>query len=299
MSALMTRRCFTQAFPAAATTLLSIPALAQSDGAWPRQLADRFKQIERESKGRLGVFMIDTQSGLSVGHRQSERFPMCSTFKLVLAAAVLKRVDAGQETLDRRIHVTLADIVSHSPATEKRIGGEGMTLAELCEATTTLSDNAAANLLLTTLGGPQGMTAFARSIGDQMFRLDRIETAMSNATPGDDRDTTSPQAMVETVRKLVLGDVLSAESKARLTGWLVANKTGDKSLRAGLPGEWRVGDKTGAGGYGTTNDVGLLWPPQRKPIVVGAYLTGSSASPEARYATIAAVGRAIAAIDLS
>ena len=149
------------------------------------------------------------------------------------------------------------------------------------------------SVFLATLGGSKGMTAFARSIGDTAFRLDRIEPMMSNATPRDLRDTTTPQAMAETVQKLVLGDVLSEASRAQLTAWLVGNKTGDTRLRAGVPGDWRVGDKSGAGGHGTTNDVGLFWAPQRKPIIVSVYLTGSRATSDERNAAIAAVARAV------
>lgn len=301
MAALITRRGFAQTLPVAATALtFSIPAFAQSNASsnassgasWAAQLTTQFRHIERDCKGRLGVFVLDTQRDRSVGYRQGERFPMCSTFKLVLAAAVLKRVDQGKEKLDRPIPVKASDIVPNSPGTEKKVG-DSMTLAELCAATTILSDNAAANLILATLGGPKGMTAFARSIGDKVFRLDRIEPMMSNATPHDLRDTTTPQAMAETVQKLVLGDVLSDASRAQLTDWLVGNKTGDTRLRAGVPGDWRVGDKTGAGGHGTTNDVGLFWAPQRKPIIVSVYLTGSRATSDERNATIAAVARAV------
>jgi beta-lactamase class A len=177
--------------------------------------------------------------------------------------------------------------------TEKHTA-DGMTLAELCDAAVTLSDNTAGNLLLAALGGPAGITAFARSLGDPVTRLDRIEPELNEAKPGDPRDTTSPAAMTANLRALVLGDALSAASRAQLTAWLAANKTGDTRLRAQLPAGWRVGDKTGTGGNGSNNDVGVLWPPGRAPIVVSAYLTETAVPPEQRNAAIAAVGQAVA-----
>jgi beta-lactamase class A len=167
-------------------------------------------------------------------------------------------------------------------------------LAELCEAAMVVSDNTAGNLLLANLGGPAGLTAFVRSLGDQTTRLDRIEPELNEALPGDPRDTTSPAAMLENIRRLVLGDALSPASRQQLTVWLLGNKTGDTRLRARLPNGWRVGDKTGIGERGTTNDVGLFWPPRRDPVIVAAYLTGSPASTEQRNGMIAAVGEAVA-----
>ena len=218
---------------------------------------------------------------------------MCSTFKLLACGAVLARVDAGRESLDRRILVNAGDLVAYSPVTEKRVGKEGMTLTEICEAAITLSDNTAGNLLLANLGGPGGVTAYARSIGDRVTRLDRIETSLNQATPGDSRDTTSPAAMAANLHALVLGRALSSRSRNQLTAWLVASKTGNARLRAGLPKNWRVGDKTGAGEQGTTNDVAVIWPPDRNPLIVCAYLTDAKADSDRRNVTIAAVARAV------
>jgi beta-lactamase class A len=239
----------------------------------------------------LGVALIDTATGQQAGHRMAARFPMCSTFKVLAASAILKRVDEGKEKLERRVVYQKSDLVTYSPTTEKHVGG-GMTLAEICEAAITLSDNTAGNLMLANIGGPAGLTAFARSIGDPVTRLDRIETELNEATPGDPRDTTTPEAMAKNLRALMLGNVLSAGSRHQLTAWLVGNKTGDARLRAGLPG-WRIGDKTGSGEHGTANDVAVLWPPGRAPMVVTVYLTNTSASAERRNAAIAEVGRAI------
>ena len=257
-------------------------------------LQSEFARIETGIGARLGVAAFDTRDGSMTGHRADERFPMCSTFKALAAAAVLSRVDAGKEQLDRRIRYEAKHLVTYSPVTEKNVES-GMTLAEICEAAVTLSDNTAGNLQLAAIGGPDGFTAYLRTLGDTVTRLDRIETALNEATPGDPRDTTTPAAMTENLRKLVLGDALSAKSRAQLKAWLVANKTGDTRLRAGVPAGWIVGDKTGAGGRGTNNDVGILWPPGRAPLVVSVYLTECEASMESRNAAIAAVAKAIAA----
>jgi beta-lactamase class A len=258
-----------------------------------RHLGSELGRVETESGGRLGVAVLDTLTGVQVGHRADERFPMCSTFKLLAAAAVLARVDAGRERLDRRIRFESSDIVVNSAVTKDRVGGDGMSLAELCEAAMTVSDNTAGNLILASLGGPDGLTAYARSLGDTLTRLDRIEPALNEALPGDPRDTTTPAAMLSNLRTLALGTVLSAASRELLTAWLVGNKTGDTRLRAGLPKDWRTGDKTGAGERGTTNDVALVWPPQRLPIIISIYLTGTPAASEQRNATLAKVGRAV------
>jgi beta-lactamase class A len=261
-------------------------------------LGSELARIESESEGRLGVAVLDILTGTQVGHRADERFPMCSTFKLLAAAAVLARVDVGRERLERRIRIEASEIVVNSPVTKDHVGRDGMSLAELCEAAMTVSDNTAGNLILASLGGPGGLTAYARSLGDTLTRLDRIEPVLNEAVPGDPRDTTTPAAMLSNLRTLVLGTALSAASREQLTAWLIGNKTGDSRLRAGLPKDWRVGDKTGSGERGTTNDVGLVWPPQHPPVIVSIYLTGTPAASEQRNATLAKVGRAmVSALD--
>jgi len=259
-------------------------------------LAESFARIEAAHGGRLGVAVLDTGSGRQAGHRQEERFPMCSTFKLLAAGAVLARVDEGQERLDRRIRYAKEDLVTYSPVTEKHAGAGGMTVAELCEAAITLSDNGAANLMLDSLGGPAGLTRWLRGLGDDVSRLDRRETELNEARPGDPRDTTSPAAMLADLRALTLGDALSGASRAQLRSWLRGCRTGDASLRARLPQGWQVEDKTGSGANGTRNDVGLLCPPGgRAPVLVAAYLTGSPGESAARDAVLAEVGAAVAA----
>jgi beta-lactamase class A len=252
-------------------------------------------KLETEGGGRLGVAVLDTGSRTLTGYRADERFPMCSTFNLLAAAAVLKRVEQGKEKLDRRVTFTAGEIVVNSAITKDRVGGDGMTVAELCQAAMTWSDNTAGNLLLASLGGTQALTDYARSLGDTITRLDRIEPDLNEALPGDLRDTTTPTAMSKNIESLVLGNALSEDSKEQLTTWLVGNKTGNARLRAGLPADWRVGDKTGSGDHGTTNDVGAAWPPQAAPVFVAIYLTGTAASSDERNRTIASVGHAIAA----
>ncbi|MEN3953555.1 class A beta-lactamase [Iodidimonas sp. SYSU 1G8] len=249
-------------------------------------------KLEATQGGRLGVAALDTATGSRIDHRADERFPLCSTFKFLAAAYVLARVDAGDETLDRVLTYGKGDIVAHSPATAPRLG-TGMTIGALCEATMTLSDNTAANLLLATFGGPEGLTRYLRSLGDDITRLDRIEPALNEATPGDPRDTTSPAAMLATMHRLLLGDALSPASRRMLTHWLVANQTGDNRIRAGVPAAWKVGDKTGGGAYGTTNDISILWPQGRAPVLLAVYLTETNAAAADREATIAQVARTI------
>ncbi len=264
--------------------LLSLPAFADD-------AVSSLRELERRHGGRLGVALFDTASGRRLAYRGDERFAMCSTFKFLAAALMLARVDRGEEKLDRRIVFAEGDLVPYSPATREHVGAGGMTVDAICAAAVTLSDNTAGNLMLASFGGPAGLTGFARALGDPVTRLDRIETALNEGAPGDPRDTTSPLAMLATMQKLVAGDVLSAASRERLIGWLVANKTGDKRLRAGVPAAWRIGDKTGTGGNGSANDIAVAWPPGRAPIFITAYYTGSTISDEARSAVIAEAGR--------
>jgi beta-lactamase class A len=273
--------------------VLAAAGVSEPAFAFAEALSDAFARIEAQSGGRLGVAALDTSNGSRAGHRMDERFAMCSTFKLLAAAAILGRVDAGKERLDRRVSYAKSDLVTYSPITEQHVG-DGMTLPELCEAAITVSDNTAANLLLAGLGGPDSVTAFARSLGDTMTRLDRNEPTLNEAIPGDPRDTTTPAAMLANIRALVLGDALSPPSRDQLKAWLLANKTGGGRLRAGLPGDWAVGDKTGSGDYGSTNDVGVIWPPGRAPLVVTIYFTETKAALEQRIAVLASVGHAIA-----
>lgn len=279
--------------------LIGTGALAASGIAGTARAFDRGmlrKEINRIAAacgGRLGVSIFDVHTLEPFSHNGDDRFPMCSTFKFLAAGAVLKRVDDGKEQLGRLIPVTQGDVVPGSSHIKAPVPG-GLTMAELCEAAMIYSDNTAANLILASLGGPPAIGAFARTLGDTMTRLDRNEPTLNEAIPGDPRDTTTPNAMLRSMQTLLIGEVLSTASKNQLTQWLVGNKTGDTRLRAGLPQGWRVGDKTGTGERGSTNDIAIIWPPNRAPILVAAYLTETPAPPDQRNATIADVGRTVA-----
>ena len=251
---------------------------------------------EKATGGRIGLAVHDTATGRRFSHRGGERFPMASTFKMLLVAAVLARVDRGADRLDRAIPVRASDILDVSPVSKAHVGGT-VSVAELCEATIIYSDNTAANLLLPAVGGPAGLTAWLRRIGDPVTRLDRIEPMMSEALPGDPRDTTSPDAVLATWEKLLLGRVLSAASRMRLTGWLVANTTGGTRLRAGLPKGWKVGDKTGTGSHGSINDIAIVWPVRPRPgsLLIASFVNGGTAASDMLYKAHADLARAIAA----
>jgi beta-lactamase class A len=294
---MITRRQFKLGLGAAlVSTALTIQPRAVRAANADQQWLDEIKRLERESGGRLGVCVIETATSVHHSHRGDERFPMCSTFKALAAAAVLAQVDAGKEQLSRRISYDAAALTTYSPVTEKHVA-DGMTLAELCDAAVTLSDNTAANLLLASIGGPAGLTSFARSLDDRFTRLDRNEPTLNEALADDPRDTTTPDAMASTLQSLVLGTrALTAPSRAQLTAWLIGNKTGDTRLRAGMAKDWRVGDKTGTGAHGTSNDIGVVWPPNTPPVVITTYLTGANVSAAQQNATLASVARATTAM---
>ena len=251
------------------------------------------KAIEQKLSGRLGVALLDTVSSQRFEHRAHERFPMCSTFKFLAAAAVLHRVDLKQDELARVISYTKADLLEYAPVTKVHVDEGGMMLGALCAAAIQQSDNTAGNLLLRTLGGPEGLTRYARSLGDKATRLDRIEPSLNSALLGDERDTTTPAAMLEDLRVLLLGEALTPAARDQLDAWLAGNETGADTLRAGLPKDWKVGDKTGRGANGATNDIAILRPPGRQPILVAVYSVGSTASLADRQQAIAEVGRLI------
>ncbi|WP_089103559.1 class A beta-lactamase [Streptomyces hyaluromycini] len=241
----------------------------------------RLRALEREHRARLGVFAWDTGSGARLGYRSGERFPMCSVFKTLAVAAVLRDLDEG----------VLTEVVHYDEGDVERAGGApvtgrpenlaaGMTVEELCAAAVSYSDNAAANLLLEQLGGPVAVTRLCRSLGERVTRLDRWEPELNSAEPGRVTDTTTPSAVATTYVRLTVGHALDGADRRRLTGWLLANTTGGERIRAGLPADWRVGDKTGTGGHGTANDVAVAWPPGRAPVVVAVLSTHADAAAE-------------------
>lgn len=286
----MQRRMFTLAAAAALSAGAPSWAHAQQKN---KGLATGWAALETTAAGRLGVAVLDTAGGTLQGHRLDERFPMCSTFKWLAGALVLSRVDAGQEQLARRIHFGRDVLLPHSPVTQLHAGGAGMTVGELCEATITTSDNAAANLLLDTFGGPAAITRYARTLGDTTTRLDRREPELNQSAPGDPRDTTTPRGMATALRTALLGDALSPAGRAQLVRWMQATRTNGQRLGANLPAGWVLGSKTGTGARGSTNDVGVYWPPGRAPVVVVAMLTQTTAPEAVRNGALAGVARAV------
>jgi beta-lactamase class A len=224
--------------------------------------------LEDRFNAEIGLYAVDLASSATLMHRPDQRFAMCSTFKAYAAGRLLQLADQGATRLENTpVQVAAADIVANSPVTEKRVGTT-MTLAELCAAALINSDNTAGNLLLRAIGGPQAITAFARSIGDDQTRLDRWELDLNDAEPGDPRDTTTPRALNAGYRALLTGGVLTAPSRQRLLDWMLANVTSGTRFRAALPAGWTSADKTGAGDYGTTNDSGLLLGPAGQRLLV-------------------------------
>ncbi|MEX0963938.1 MAG: class A beta-lactamase [Pseudohongiellaceae bacterium] len=264
------------------------PLLAQQNA-----LISKAIEIEQRLGARLGLAVLDEESGRSWNYQSDQRFPLCSTFKVVASGAFLARVDRAQDSLERRVVIEQDALVDYSPVTETRVGEQGMTMAEICAAALTESDNTAGNIILQSIGGPSGVTQFARSLGDNMTRLDRWETDLNEALIGDPRDTTTPAALTSTLRELLLSDTLSENSRKQLRDWMIANKTGAAKLRAGFPSSWIVGDKTGGGNNGTMADVAVVWPENRQAIFVAIYMTETTASFDDRNAGIAEIARAL------
>ena len=269
----------------------ALAAAIVARAAWSADdAAAKFEALEKAINGRLGVTIIDTGSRKRLSYRGDERFALLSTFKALAAACVLARVDRGEEKLNRRVMYSEANVLSYAPVAKLHVK-DGMTMAEICDAAVTLSDNTAGNLQLASFGGPAGLTAWLRSIGDDVTRLDRIETALNEAKPGDLRDTTTPNAVAETLRKLLVGDALKPASRQQLIDWLVAGKTGDARLRAGVPKDWRIGDKTGTNDAGCANDIAIAWPSGRAPLIIASYLDHAGGTAKERDAVHADVAR--------
>lgn len=239
-----------------------IPASSEAS----RSPAHRFEELERTFDARLGVYAVDTGTGCEVAYNDGARFAYASTFKALAAGAVLRKYSLGG--MGKVIRYSADDLVDHSPVTEKHVD-TGMSLDELCVAAIHFSDNTAGNLLLDAVGGPQGLDTVLEQLGDDVTHVERYETRLNDWAPGEKRDTSTPRAFAEDLRTFVLGTALGEGERAQLAQWLRANTAGAELIRAGLPEDWAVGDKTGAGGtYGTRNDIAVVWPPDRAPIVV-------------------------------
>ena len=255
-----------------------------------------FKSIQKRSGGRLGVHVLDSQSGKRLSFDDKARFAMASTFKVPLVAALLWQVDHGAFALEHPLSIEKKNLLPNSPVLEQQLaaGISEMTVRELCGAAVMFSDNAAANVLLAGMGGPASLTTFVRSIGDETTRFDRIEPELNSNTPDDPRDTTTPHAMVEMMLKIFTQDVLSLSSRALLIDWMDAAKTGLDRVRAGLPKSWQSGDKTGTGENGAYNDIVITYPPSRRPILIAVYMSGSKLAPKELSAAHAAIGELVA-----
>ncbi|MET9829355.1 class A beta-lactamase [Streptomyces sp. NPDC006385] len=269
----MTRRALLTAGTAAtaATLLASTPAHA-TPGGNDGDVTVRLRALERQHGARLGVFAHNLATKRTVHHRADERFPVCSLFKTLAAAAVLRDLDRDGEVLGKRIHYTQADLVDGSDKTRENLA-TGMTVAELADVAIRFSDNTAGNLLLRELGGPTAITRFARSLGDPVTRLDRWETELNSAEPWRVTDTTSPRAIGRTYARLVLGNALNRPDRDLLTHWLLNNTTSANRFRAGLPRTWTIADKTGGGSYGANNNAGIAWTENGTPLVLAVQTT--------------------------
>ncbi|MBR0831076.1 class A beta-lactamase [Bradyrhizobium manausense] len=275
-------------------SLLAGLALMAVGPARAQEAPPELEAYERQSGGKIGVHAENLLTGAKLSWRADERFVMCSTFKASLAACVLSRVDRGEEKLDAMISYGKADLLDYAPAAKENLASGAMSVTDMCKAIVEISDNTCANLLLARIGGPAKLTAFWRSIGDNVSRLDHDEPELNRSPPGDPNDTTTPAAMIGNLRRLVIGDALSATSRAQLTEWMVNCKTGANRLRGGLPSSWRIGDKTGNNGRDASGDIAVAWPKPDAPILIAAYTQGGKPDAAQLQAVFAGVGRMVA-----
>jgi beta-lactamase class A len=276
-----------RALLAALTALLLITSATSASASPPQP----FRQLETQYSARLGVFALDTGTGRTVSYRAGERFAFASTIKALACGVLL----AETKNLDKLIRYSEADLVAYSPITEQHVA-TGMTLRELCDAAIRYSDNTAANLILPELGGPAGLQCALRRRGDLVTNSNRNEPTLNEATPGDVRDTSTPQALATSLQQLTLGRALPPARRAVLNAWLEGNTTGDKTIRAGVPKDWKVGDKTGTAGYGSRNDIAILRPPNRAPIVLAVLSTKGLKDAPTDDALIAAAAKEVVSI---
>jgi beta-lactamase class A len=268
--------------PTTSHSAAPVPAAGSTDQA--------FGDLEERAGARLGVYAIDTGSGRQVSFRADERFAYASTVKALAVAALLRQTSIAD--LDRTVVYSATDLVTYSPITQPR-AGTGMTVRELADAALRYSDNTAANLLLRELGGPTGLDAALGRLGDDVIQVERDETELNDAVPGDPRDTSTPRAMTTILRQVAVDDALTVEDRDLLTGWMRTNTTGANLIRAGVPGGWQVGDKTGSGGYGTRNDIAVVWPPHRAPLVLAVMTTHDNPNAQSNDALVAAATRVV------
>ncbi len=260
-------------------------------------IMDVIRSLEFDLEARVGFYMHDMHNGNVIAYAENDRFPMNSTFKLLACGALLNRVENGKTNLTETVPLRGVEIVDYSPAIQDHIraGHLEVSFADTCRMMLSVSDNTAANIVLTELGGPEGLTSFLRSIGDQVTRLDRWETALNEAVPSDPQDTTTPRAIAHSVQHMILGDALSPASRATLREWLADHRVADALFRSALPLNWSIDDRTGAGGFGSRSIVAVFYPPDRNPIITSLFITETDADFDTRNAAIAIVGNAIVA----
>lgn len=266
-----------------------VGALPLDDAA----LAAAVKQEEQALNARIGVAAIDVATGKQVSYRGDERFPLNSTHKALSCGALLSEVDKGRLALTSSTSFSKNRLVEYSPVTGKFVEPASITWRELCSAAVSLSDNTAANLVVERVGGPAAVTRFLRTAGDNVTRLDRDEPELNSAIPGDKRDTTTPVAVIQTLEKLALGDVLKPASRRQLIQWMRDDKVADALLRSTLPAGWTIADKTGAGENGSRSIIAIAWPLTGKPIIVAIYITETGASMTERNEAIARLGKVL------
>lgn len=263
---------------------------AFSDSA--TKLESTILELEERLDARIGVLIRDSASGWNWGYRENERFLMASTFKSVLCGAILDRADQGKLLLDEQIAIRAADILSYAPVTEKYVG-QTLSVGSLCFATLDMSDNTAANLLITRLGGPQEVNVYLREIGDSVTRLDRMEPGLNIFAAGDPRDTSSPAAMLSTWEQMLLGSGLAEESRVQLAEWMGHGGVTGAFIRANVIEDWQVADKSGGGRTHTRNLVAMITPPQDAPYFVAIFVSDTLADWPARNAAVREIGGAV------
>lgn len=264
------------------------------DRAFAQTLYAPIETYERRTGGKVGLHAENLATGSRLVWRADERFVMCSTFKVSLVACVLSRVDRREDRLEAMIPFGRADLLDYAPVARQNLASGAMSVADMCKAAVELSDNACTNLLLARVGGPQALTSFWRSIGDSLTRLDHIEPELNRSPPGNPQDTTTPTAMAGDLRRLLLEEVLSAPSRTRLVEWMVNCQTGARRLRAGLPADWKIGDKTGNNGRDAAGDIAVAWPNPGTPILMAAYTQGGTPTAQDFDGLFAGIGRLIA-----
>ncbi|KAA6405572.1 class A beta-lactamase [Candidatus Tokpelaia sp.] len=248
---------------------------------------------EKFLQARIGIAVLDKAGGIIAAWRAYEHFPLNSTYKPLLCAALLHKVDKGALDLSDKVRFDKSRLVSYSPVTQNFITPAAMDWRQLCRAAVEFSDNTAANLILAALGGPGEFNRFLRNMGDNITQLDHFEPDLNHIKPGDKRDSTMPVAIGRTLQQLVFGDILQPQSRRQLTQWLLNDKVADELLRSVLPPQWKIADKTGAGDYGSRSIISIIWPQKREPLLIAIYITATKASIAQTNAAIARIGKKI------